>query len=420
MPTATAKPKRTRRFLEDLQSESRGYSGRVDKAAGIIFGVKVLGHDSQNKRRYLPECIKSASKFYEGINVNKNHPDKPTDSRKSEDRIGWLENVRVTDDGLRADLHLLLSDPLTRKLLEAAEKRPSLFGLSHNAQGNGEDKDGVFEVCEITEVRSVDIVADGATTKSLFESRNQRKTMKRKIREVLENLLPALPSKVRKLGKTLLEMPEDELAPMDAPMEAPPEEDMPPPIEDDAGAGEDWKTHLTNAIAALVGSEDPASHDIAAKILRMLKPETATVAEEDESEEKEEETTEGEEEDKKEEETVEECEDDKGKMESKKHAAAVGKELQEAREELKLLKREKSARKLCKQYKVDPDDDVLMEALLRCPDDAAMGRLLKREEGRASPRKAGSSIDWKPRPTVTSKTNGKSGKDSFLESIRAN
>lgn len=47
---------------------------------------------------------------------------------------------------------------------------PDAFGLSHNAQGEGDEKDGIFVVSKIVEVRHVDVVADPATTKSLSES----------------------------------------------------------------------------------------------------------------------------------------------------------------------------------------------------------------------------------------------------------
>jgi hypothetical protein len=43
-------------------------------------------------------------------------------------------------------------------------------GLSHDAVGTGYTKDGVFQVQKVIEVKSVDIVADPATTQGLFEA----------------------------------------------------------------------------------------------------------------------------------------------------------------------------------------------------------------------------------------------------------
>lgn len=141
----------------------------MDTAAGVIRGVKVLGLISQNGRRYLPAAIAKAAPLYEGIGVFLDHPARPNEQRSARDRIGWLEKVQVQNDGLYADLHLLTSDPTAAKILEAAQKRPDLFGLSHNAEGKGTHEAGVFVVAEITEVKSVDLVADPATNRSLFE-----------------------------------------------------------------------------------------------------------------------------------------------------------------------------------------------------------------------------------------------------------
>jgi hypothetical protein len=59
---------------------------------------------------------------------------------------------------------------MAARICEAAERMPDAFGLSHNAQGEGDEKDGIFVVSKIVEVRHVDVVADPATTKSLSES----------------------------------------------------------------------------------------------------------------------------------------------------------------------------------------------------------------------------------------------------------
>jgi hypothetical protein len=65
---------------------------------------------------------------------------------------------------------------MAERICEAAERMPDAFGMSHNAQGEGEEnKDGVFVVSKIVEVRHVDLVADPATTKSLSESKKMKK-----------------------------------------------------------------------------------------------------------------------------------------------------------------------------------------------------------------------------------------------------
>lgn len=156
---------------------------QVDRESGIVRGVRVLGLTSLNGRTYLPGAIAKAKGLYEGRKVNYDHT--PNKERTVGDRAGWLQDVRVdTDGGLSADLHLLVSDPRAAKVLEAAEKRPELIGLSHDATGRTRrDGDRMF-VEEILGVRSVDLVADPASVKSLFESRGQAMQMKT-VREVL-------------------------------------------------------------------------------------------------------------------------------------------------------------------------------------------------------------------------------------------
>lgn len=155
---------------------------KVDREAGVIYGVKVLGLISENGRRYLEKAVKEAAPLYEGIMVNVDHPENAGDSRSAQDRIGKLVNVHyVEGKGLYGDLEFLKSHPMAERICEAAERMPDAFGMSHNAQGDGEDEDGVFVVHKIVEVRHVDLVADPATTKSLNESKaTNNKTKKRR------------------------------------------------------------------------------------------------------------------------------------------------------------------------------------------------------------------------------------------------
>jgi hypothetical protein len=153
--------------------ESSGSSNRmvVDRENGIIRGVKVLGLISDNGRQYLPSAVKAAQKMYEGVKVNIDHPAHADDSRSATDRFGKLINIHfVEGEGLYGDLEFLTTHPMAARICEAAERMPDAFGLSHNAQGEGDEKDGIFIVSKIVEVRHVDVVADPATTKSLSES----------------------------------------------------------------------------------------------------------------------------------------------------------------------------------------------------------------------------------------------------------
>jgi len=146
---------------------------RIDRQAGLIRGVKVLGYESANGRSYQRQAVSRARPLYEGIRVNIDHvPAGRGDAdRKLADRFGRLVNVRETESGLFADLDYLRSHPLAELMAEAAERMPEALGLSHNAEGRvrtGDDGRQVVE--EIVRVKSVDLVSDPATTRTLFES----------------------------------------------------------------------------------------------------------------------------------------------------------------------------------------------------------------------------------------------------------
>jgi hypothetical protein len=163
------------RTIHTIEAVASSASMEVDRDEGIIRGVKILGLVSDNNRKYLPEAVRKAKSLYEGIKVNINHPAESGDVRNAEDRFGKLINVKyVEGEGLYGDLMFLKSHPMAERICEAAERNDmnDTFGLSHNAQGDGqEDKDGCFVVSSIVEVRHVDLVADPATTKSLREAR---------------------------------------------------------------------------------------------------------------------------------------------------------------------------------------------------------------------------------------------------------
>jgi len=172
--------------LISVIEDARSANLKVDRKNGIIRGVKILGLVSENGRRYTPNAVRDAIGMYEGIRVNIDHPEKPDDIRSAEARFGKLINVHfVEGEGLYGDLEFLRSHPMAERICEAAERMPDAFGLSHNAQGEGdENKDGIFVVSKIVEVRHVDVVADPATTKSLSEARKMPYKMREEEEEI--------------------------------------------------------------------------------------------------------------------------------------------------------------------------------------------------------------------------------------------
>jgi len=152
--------------------DSRGVAVRVDRAAGVIRGVKILGLQSRNGRTYRPDALVEAAPLYENAKVNVNHPKGgPHAPRDYQDRLGVLRNVASRPgEGLFGDLHFNPKHAMAEQLIWDAEHSPENVGLSHNVEARiGRSGDQVV-VEAILRVESVDLVADPATTRGLFES----------------------------------------------------------------------------------------------------------------------------------------------------------------------------------------------------------------------------------------------------------
>ena len=146
--------------------------GRVDKAAGVIHDVRIIGSKSRNRRTYTHDALQAAAPKYEGVHVNVNHP---KSSEMSEDRhfgdwAGVLKNVTYRDGALFGDLHLRRESRWFAQIVEAAADFPNSFGLSHVADGDSRFDSGEEVVDSIDRVFSVDIVLNPATNSGLFES----------------------------------------------------------------------------------------------------------------------------------------------------------------------------------------------------------------------------------------------------------
>jgi len=151
--------------------DSRGLAMRVDRQGGVVRGVKILGLHSRNGRTYLPDALAKAVPLYEGAKVNVNHPKgNPAGPRDYQDRIGTIRGVAVRpDEGLFADFHFNPKHPLAEQLAWDAEHAPENVGFSHNVQARTSRQGDATIVEEILRVQSVDLVADPATTRGLFE-----------------------------------------------------------------------------------------------------------------------------------------------------------------------------------------------------------------------------------------------------------
>lgn len=149
----------------------------VDTSGNVISGVKLVGFNSKNNRVYTRKCLEEAIGLYEGRPVNANHA-AVGEEVSIYDRLGKIQNVRMTDDGIYGDFHFLKTHPMSERILEAAQKMPELFGFSHRALGTMKENKNGQEVSKIRNVLSVDLVSDPATTKSLMESITMKKEIK--------------------------------------------------------------------------------------------------------------------------------------------------------------------------------------------------------------------------------------------------
>jgi hypothetical protein len=134
--------------------------------------VKLLGLESRNGRTYLPEALAQAARLYEDAKVNVNHPKgNPNGPRDYQDRIGTIRGVAVRPgEGLFGDFHFNPKHGLAEQLMWDAEHAPENVGFSHNVEARVGRRGERVVVEAITRVQSVDLVADPATTRGLFES----------------------------------------------------------------------------------------------------------------------------------------------------------------------------------------------------------------------------------------------------------
>lgn len=146
---------------------------RVDRANGIIHGVKLCGHESANGNDYPAAMFRKDFQRYEGAPIYTDH--ERGKEHQIARKIGWVSSPTVDAEGIpRGNAHLLKSHPLYNQVMEAAERNPGLYGFSHQAVcQTARQPNGRTRVESIERIESVDLVAEPATTKGLFESRNR-------------------------------------------------------------------------------------------------------------------------------------------------------------------------------------------------------------------------------------------------------
>lgn len=166
-----------------IESDIKFSGSRLDKEKGIVYGCKIIGKKSANGLEYSDRALKAARPLYENIRVNVDHPERNNLSkdRSYRDRFGRFKDVSFQEGkGLYGNFHYNKGHQLASQFEHDVEHDPGNVGFSHNAHGSTVRKGQRVIVESIDTVRSVDLVADPATTTSLFESKGAHMRVRRK------------------------------------------------------------------------------------------------------------------------------------------------------------------------------------------------------------------------------------------------
>jgi hypothetical protein len=173
MATSTATRAADEQGISLREYVCTGDSGaKVDREANLIRNVKILGWESENRRRYMPEAVRKAAPLYEGVPVYFDHP-RPGVERAYGDRFGETVNIRLTESGLYGDIKFNPKHPRAEQVLFDVESKSTKVGVSPDHYGDGPIRGGIRMVEAINRVKSVDIVANPATNRSFSESANE-------------------------------------------------------------------------------------------------------------------------------------------------------------------------------------------------------------------------------------------------------
>ena len=167
-----AKGKTMTEMLQEF-CDSRGVAMRVDRQAGVIRGVKILGLQSRNGRTYLPEALAQAApalRRRQGQRESSQGQSRPARATTRTASARFATWPCRPGEGLFADFHFNPKHALAEQLLWDAEHAPENVGFSHNVEARTARRGEQVVVEAITRVQSVDLVADPATTRGLFEA----------------------------------------------------------------------------------------------------------------------------------------------------------------------------------------------------------------------------------------------------------
>lgn len=160
---------KSERIIEFVGSLDKGFE--VDREACEVRGVKLCGLTSKNGRVYKESALRSAVGLYEGAKLNVDHRTKETPSRSYASRLGVARNVEFREgEGIFGTVKYNPKTAVAEQFLWDCENLPESCGFSHDVAARTSRQGGKMFVEEITEVNSIDLVADPATVKSVKEA----------------------------------------------------------------------------------------------------------------------------------------------------------------------------------------------------------------------------------------------------------
>ena len=158
------------RLNEQMTFEGATFS--EDNGNRTIQNVVFLGAESAHGYTYKQEAMAKAVGLYNGVRCFINHPNAEEEKSGRRDLMkmaGMTRDARHEDGKIKGSM-VLLDDQYGRKFWNIAHSMPTVAGCSHVADGSMVEEGGKKFVDDITEVVSVDLVVQGATTKNVFES----------------------------------------------------------------------------------------------------------------------------------------------------------------------------------------------------------------------------------------------------------
>lgn len=158
------------RLTEDVSFADAQFT--EDNGARTIRNVVFLGGASKHGYGYKQEAMRKAVGLYNGVRCFINHPTREEEQTGRRDlmRLAGVTEAARHEDGKIKGTVKLLNDEYGQKFWNIAHTMPGAASCSHVADGKLVTEGGQKYVEEISEVLSVDLVVQGATTNTVFES----------------------------------------------------------------------------------------------------------------------------------------------------------------------------------------------------------------------------------------------------------